>query len=260
LIYYQDRWRHLPADAFFLPSHARRGTLIESTGIAVGADSRNLSGVYRWVRIDRYEPVGNHSTLGRAPGYGARCQVATARGESTTVPIIAGPLHVIVGLLLVAGVAKFVRPGATAGVAKAAGIPATKWVVRIFALVEITAAVAAFVIGGWIPALTVGILYLVFAGFVLMLKARGIKTAGCGCFGQETDDPPGYAHIMVDVVAAAIAVGAAIVAVPDIASVLAEQPLVGVPYVGFVTLGVWLLMVMLTDLPQLAYLTAEASS
>jgi hypothetical protein len=176
------------------------------------------------------------------------------------VPIITGPFHVIVGLLLVAGVAKFVRPGVTAGVAKAAGIPASTWVVRIFALVEIAAAMAAFVVGGWIPALSVGILYLVFAGFVLMLKARGIKTAGCGCFGQETEDPPGYPHITVNVVAALIAGVAAVVAVPDIAAVMADQPLFGVPYISFVALGVWLLMVMLTDLPQLAYLTVEASS
>ena len=176
------------------------------------------------------------------------------------MPIITGPFHVILGLLLVAGVAKFVRPGATADVAMAAGIPASTWVVRIFALVEIAAAMTAFVVGGWIPALTVGILYLVFAGFVVMLKMRGIKTAGCGCFGQESDDPPGYPHIAVNVVAALIATGAAVVSIPDIAAVMADQPLFGVPYIGFVALGVWLLMVMLTDLPQLAYLTAEASS
>jgi hypothetical protein len=192
--------------------------------------------------------------------YGARCRVARTSRKSTTVPIIAGPFHVIVGLLLVAGVAKFLRPGATADVAQAAGIAAATWVVRIFAVVEVAAAMAAFIVGGWIAALAVGVLYLVFAGFVLMLKARRITTAGCGCFGQKTEDPPGSLHIAVDVVAAVIAVVAAVVSVPGIAAVLADQPLVGVPYVGFVALGVWLLMVMLTDLPQLAYLTAEASS
>ncbi|MCL1600375.1 MAG: hypothetical protein M3112_02410 [Actinomycetia bacterium] len=176
------------------------------------------------------------------------------------MPIIAGPFHVIVGLLLVAGVAKLVRPGATAEVAKAAGILASTWVVRIFALVEIAAAMAAFIVGGWIPALIVGISYIVFAGFVTMLKVRGIETAGCGCFGQESEDPPGSLHIVVDLVAALIAGVAAVVAVPRIATVLADQPLAGVPYIGFIALGVWLLMVMLTDLPRLVYLTMETST
>jgi hypothetical protein len=156
--------------------------------------------------------------------------------------------------------AKFARPGATADVATAAGIPAASWVVRIFALVEIAAATAVFVVGGWLPAVAVGVMYLAFAGFVVMLKVRGIETAGCGCFGQESEDAPGALHITVDVIAAAIAGGAAIVSIPGIAEVLAEQPLAGVPYVGFVALGVWLLMVMLTDLPELGYLRVEASS
>jgi hypothetical protein len=176
------------------------------------------------------------------------------------MPIIAGPFHIITGLLLIAGAAKLVRPGPTADVASAAGIPASRLVVRVFAIAEIVAAAAAIALGGPAAAAAVAVMYLAFAGFVVMLKMRGIKTAGCGCFGQESEDPPGYLHVSVDVAAALIAGVAAIVAVPDIASVLAEQPLVGVPYVGFVTLGVWLLMVMLTDLPQLAYLTAEASS
>jgi hypothetical protein len=181
-------------------------------------------------------------------------------GGSTTVPIIAGPFHVIVGLLLVAGVAKFVRPGATADVATAAGIPSSTWVVRIFALIEVAGAVTALLLGGWAPALAVGVLYLVFAGFVLVLKVRGIETAGCGCFGQESEDPPGGLHIAVDVIAALIAAVAMVSPVPGIAAVLAEQPLAGVPYVGFVALGIWLLVVLLTDLPRLAHLTMEATT
>ena len=176
------------------------------------------------------------------------------------MPIIAGPFHVIVGLLLVAGVAKVARPRATAEVAKAAGIPASIWVVRIFAVVEVVAATAAFVVGGWIAAAVVGILYLVFAGFILMLKVRGVETAGCGCFGQESEEPPGSLHIAVDVVAAIIAAIAATAPVPGIGAVLAEQPLWGIPYIGFVTLAVWLVAVMLTDLPRLTHLAGEAST
>jgi hypothetical protein len=176
------------------------------------------------------------------------------------MPIITGPFHVIAGLLLVAGAAKLVHPGPTADVAKAAGLPASRVLVRIFAVAEIAAAGAAIILGGPAAVAAVALMYLVFAGFIVMLRARGITTAGCGCFGQETEDPPGALHIVVDVVAAMIAVVAAVVSVPDIAAVLAEQPLAGVPYLGLVALGVWLLMVMLTDLPHLARLTVEAST
>ena len=152
------------------------------------------------------------------------------------------------------------RPGPTADVASAAGITASRLVVRVFAVAEIAAAVVAITLGGPVAAAAVAAMYLAFAGFVVMLKMRGIKTAGCGCFGQESEDPPGSLHIVVDLVAALIAGIGAVVAVPGIATVLADQPLAGVPYIGFVALGVWLLMVMLTDLPRLAYLTMETST
>ena len=176
------------------------------------------------------------------------------------MPIITGPFHVIAGLLLIAGAAKLVRPGPTADVAKAAGIPASRLLVRVFAIAEIAAALAAIALGGPTSAGAVAVMYMAFAGFILMLKARDIKTAGCGCFGQESEDPPGSFHIVVDVIAAVIAVTAGVVSVPDVAAVRAEQPLAGVPYVGFVALGVWLLMVMLSDLPRLAHLTVEPST
>jgi hypothetical protein len=176
------------------------------------------------------------------------------------VPIIAGPFHVIVGLLLIAGVAKLARPGPTAEVAQAAGIPFASSIVRVFAVAEIVAAVAAFAVGGRYTAAAVGGLYAVFAGFIVMLKMRGIKTAGCGCFGQESDDPPGFLHVAIDLVAAGIATIAVVAPVPDLYTVLADQPLAGVPYVAFVAIGVWLMMVMLNDLPKLMYLVAETSS
>ena len=175
------------------------------------------------------------------------------------MPIITGPFHVVAGLLLVAGAAKLVRPGPTAAVVQAAGLLASRVLVRAFAAVEVAAAVAAFAVGGVMAAGAVSVMYLAFAGFVLMLKMRGIETAGCGCFGQKAEDPPGSLHVAVDGIAAVIALAAAIAHVPAVAAVLAEQPLAGVPYVGFVVLGVWLLVVMLTDLPRLAHLTQEAT-
>ena len=182
------------------------------------------------------------------------CAEPGSRSDEANRPemaVIAGPFHVIVGLLLVAGVAKLARPRATKEVAKVAGIPASVWVVRVFALAEVAVPTAAF---------AVGILYLVFAGFVLTLKVRGVETAGCGCFGRESEEPPGSLHIAVDVTAALIAAIAALAPVTGFGAVLSERALWGAPYIGFVALGVWLLVVMLTDLPRLTHLAGEVSA
>ncbi|MCL1594855.1 MAG: hypothetical protein M3132_10955 [Actinomycetia bacterium] len=176
------------------------------------------------------------------------------------MPLIAGPFHIVVGLLAIAGVAKLARPAATADVARAAGIPASQAVVRIFALLEVGAAATALVFGGWQAALGIALLYGAFAVFVIMLSVRGIETAGCGCFGQETEEPPGRIHVGLDLVAAAIALLAVASPVPDLASVLAVQPLAGMPYIGFVLMGVWLSMVVLTEFPRLMRIASESAT
>lgn len=176
------------------------------------------------------------------------------------MPLIAGPLHVVVVLLLVAGVAKLARPGATADVARAAGIPVSVSLVRMFAFLEVGAAGAVLVFGGWQASLGVAVLYGAFAIFVIMLSVRGISTAGCGCFGQETEEPPGRIHVALDVAAAVIALVAVASPVPDVASVLSDQPLLGMPYIGFVFMGVWLSMVVLTEFPRLMRIASESAT
>ena len=175
------------------------------------------------------------------------------------MPLITGPYHVVVGLLLVAGVAKLARPKATAEVAGAAGLPAASGIVRAFALAEVVAAVVALVFGGALVAAVVAVLYGVFAVFVITLVVRGIETAGCGCFGQESEEPPGARHITVDVAAALIAGLAAVRSVPDLLTVLSAQPLYGIPYLAFAVLGIWLMVVVLTGMPRLAHPAGEVS-
>lgn len=176
------------------------------------------------------------------------------------MPLIAGPFQVVAGLLLVAGVAKLARPTPTSEVARAAGIPASTGMIRVFALAEVAAAVAVLAVGGRVSALAIAILYGVFAGFVLVLRVRDVQTAGCGCFGREAEEPPGVLHIAVDVIAATIAVAAIVSPVPDVLGVMAAQPLGGIPYVGFLVLGVWLATILLTELPRLAHIAGEAPS
>jgi len=157
-------------------------------------------------------------------------------------------------------VAKLARPAATADVVRAAGIPASGGVVRIFALLEIGAAGSALIFGGHVAAVAVALLYGAFAIFIIVLSVRGIKTAGCGCFGQETEEPPGRIHAGFDVIAAVIALLAVASPIPDIVSVLSVQPLAGAPYIGFVLTGVWLCVVVLTEFPRLMRIASESAT
>ncbi len=173
------------------------------------------------------------------------------------MPIVTGPFHVVAVLLLTAGIAKLVRPGPTVDVARAGGLAASSFLVRCFALAEVAAGAAGIIIGGRTVAVSVAVLYLLFAGFVAMLMMRGITTAGCGCFGQATEEPPGAIHIAVDIGAGLIGIAAAVVSVPRASEVLSSQPAFGLPYAFFVAVGAWLLISVLTDLTRLAHATAE---
>lgn len=176
------------------------------------------------------------------------------------VLLIAGPFHIVAAMLVVAGVTKLRRPTPTIDVLRAAGLPSGKILVSGFGTAEVAAGVTAITIGGRIPALAVAILYGAFVVFVVSLIVRGIEVADCGCFGAEAEAPPGLLHIAVDGMAAVVALIAAAGSVSGIGGVLADQPLGGLPYVGFALLGTWLAVAVLTELPQLDRLAAEGAS
>jgi hypothetical protein len=122
---------------------------------------------------------------------------------------------------------------------------------RLMGVAELTAGSAALVVGGRGAALAVGGFYVVFAAFVVLAISGRVEVASCGCFGQD-DAPPGVTHLVIDLVAAAVCLTAAIAAPPPgIVDTVATQPWAGIPFLAFLVIGVAALVMAMTELPRL---------
>ncbi|MGH9055088.1 MAG: MauE/DoxX family redox-associated membrane protein [Acidimicrobiales bacterium] len=146
----------------------------------------------------------------------------------TTAPFLAAAV-----LLGVAGCAKVARPDSTARALQAAGVKASRFLVRTGAAAEVALCIAAFAAPGPVTGGLVAASYAGFAVFVAAALRRGWALSSCGCFGRP-DTPPTYAHAGVDVAACAAAVWWACTAPASIGGAFAHQPWHGGPLV-FVT-------------------------
>lgn len=170
---------------------------------------------------------------------------------------LVGPLFIAAILLVVAGAPKVADPGDTTRAIRSVGLPATDGLVRILAVGEVVVGITVVAVGGPVPAALLATLYAGFAAFIVMAITRGGAVASCGCFGTP-DTPPTYAHLILNVGAAAVGGAAALSGAPGLVDVLTTQPAAGVPFLGFVALGGWLGYLALTLLPRLQ--AAKAAS
>lgn len=164
--------------------------------------------------------------------------------------VLAGPFAISCVLLALGGGAKAVRPGDTANALAAVKLPHARLLVRLGGAAELVIAIGALVLGDPVLAGLVALSYLAFAVFVLVALRSGTPISSCGCFGK-IDTPPSVVHVVVDlslaVVAAVVAVTGAAVALPD---VMADQPLLGIPFALLVAIGSYLAFVSFTALPK----------
>jgi len=172
------------------------------------------------------------------------------------VSALAGPLHLVALVLVVSGAQKVARPLPAAQAMADAGLPvparAQRAVGALLGVGEAATGLAVFAAPHPATAAWLGIAYLALAGFVVALRRRD-ATAGCGCFGAATT-PPTTTHVVLNVAAAAIALGAAAVGVPDVVDVLDEGLGVALPYAALVALGAGLVLlapVLLADIDQI---------
>jgi hypothetical protein len=169
---------------------------------------------------------------------------------------IAGPFFIASALLALAGGAKLARPEPTAGALKSVGLPGNRTIALALGAGEVLLGAVALVLGGAVPAIGVAVAYLGFAGFVAVALRTGGAVASCGCFGTE-DSPPTMVHLVLNLAAAAVGIGAATAGIGGIPDVLGDQPALGVPFVGFVLLGTWFAYLALSVLPTVIPKAAE---
>jgi len=185
--------------------------------------------------------------------------VALGNVEALMSSVVAGPFFVVSGLVGLAGAAKVLRPGGTARALRAAGLPGSPGLGRLVGAGELALAAAAIAIGSRSLALVVGAAYLGFATFTLRLIARQGGTADCGCFGQSSS-PATSLHVALNLAAAGVATTAAVAPPGPIGSVLAGQPVGGIPLLALVGLAIWLAFGAFTLLPEVQRATARPRS
>lgn len=167
-----------------------------------------------------------------------------------------GPYLAACGLLVVAGVAKAIRPEDTAralGTSLAVRMSRRRLTtaVRIGSGAEGLLGVVALAFPRPVPAALVALSYAAFAVFVAYARARGGAIASCGCFGTP-DTPATWAHVVVD---SALAVSAATVAwaasTGNVWTLLSRQPVHGLPLVIASALAGWLAYLVMAVLASL---------
>lgn len=164
--------------------------------------------------------------------------------------VLAGPFVIFAALLALGGLFKAIDPDDTSYALLAMGLPHAGLLVRVGGAVEVVIGVGALAVGGPVFAVLVALSYLAFAGFVVIARRSGSPISSCGCFGK-VDTPPSAVHVIIDLVAACVAVIVAIsgdtVALFD---VLGDQPFLGIPFVLLAVTGIYLVFLSFTALPK----------
>src|SRR5829696_6650540 len=175
----------------------------------------------------------------------------------------AGPFLVAALLLTAAGALKAWDPTNTVGALRKAGVPAAPGLVRAGGVVEVVIGAAAIVTGAPVAAALVALSYALFTAFVLYALVRHLPIGSCGCFGK-VDTPPSAVHIVLNLGAIVVATAVAVRGGGGVGDVLADQELLGLPFLLFVATATYLAFLALTLLPQLRSLEthphAEAGS
>jgi hypothetical protein len=180
------------------------------------------------------------------------------------VSVLAGPFTIAAVLLAVGGALKALRPLDTAHALTAVGVrfPAflpARLAVRVGGAAEAIVGVGALFTGGAAFAALVAVSYFAFAGFVLVALRRGAPISSCGCFGK-IDTPPSVVHVALDFAFAVVAAAAVVVGDVALPDVLADQPLLGIPFLLLLVIGCSLVFLAFTSLPKTMAVVREVAT
>ena len=114
----------------------------------------------------------------------------------------------VVSLVMVAsGAMKLTDPRATTETLAGIGLPSPRAAGRLTGVAEVAVGLAVLVFGTRPLALVLAVLYLAFAGVVVLARRAGL--ASCGCFGSRSSEP-NLGLVAVDLASAAVGVVAAL--------------------------------------------------
>jgi len=165
-----------------------------------------------------------------------------------TPDAIAPPFFLAAALLLVSGALKVVRPRATAQAMLDAGLPGSGAVARGLGALELTVAAWAILAPAAGGAISLGVMYLGFAGFLGFVLMTHPDAGSCGCAGAKTV-PPSVLHLVLDVVAGLVAFVFAAAAGPSVIAWVAGLGLSSVAVSAGLALAGWLAAVAVAEAP-----------
>lgn len=168
-----------------------------------------------------------------------------------------GAFGIACGVLMVSGAFKVVQPSGVAGAVQTLGMKVPRLIGRLIGSVEIAIGAAGLSAPGPVPAIAVGIAYLAFALVVVVLMRRG--ETSCGCFGQ-IESPPSGLHVVIDLGAAAAALGQAAAVSPSIVEYSRTLGWEAIPFLGLIAIGVLCTVAILTVLPAVVAQTRAAAA
>jgi hypothetical protein len=165
--------------------------------------------------------------------------------------VLAGPFAIATVVLAVGGALKAMAPADTAHALRLLRLPSAPFLVRAGGVFELVVALGALLTGASALAIVVALSYAVFVVVVMLALAAGTPISSCGCLGR-VETPPSWVHVGIDVVAVGVAAAAAVavdeeMALPD---VLSRQPLLGLPFLLLVGVGVALVFLAFSALPK----------
>jgi hypothetical protein len=171
-----------------------------------------------------------------------------------------GMFFVASGLLVLAGIAKAVRPDDTARALillagrnpRSPSFSLTRHAVRIGALLEAGLGMCALLFPRTVTAALVAVSYTLFACITAYARTHGGALSTCGCFGRP-DTPSTGLHVALNVVFVATAVTLALQPphYTALVSLLEYQPWGGVPLLLVSAVGVWFAYLALSPLAAL---------
>lgn len=158
---------------------------------------------------------------------------------------LAGPFYIVCTILGLGGVAKVWAPLPARRALRGVGAEVPVAAVRLLGGAEVALACAGAFRAGTILPMMVGMAYVAFAAFVVLMLRSDAGTS-CGCFGSASA-PPSVLHVVANLVSAGVAFAAiGLAGLPD---VLGDQPVEGVPLMALVVVGSYATYLLLTVLP-----------
>jgi hypothetical protein len=172
-----------------------------------------------------------------------------------------GPYLIGCVLLVAAGASKAIRPDDTARaflpivparLRPVVGLRTLRILVRLLAGAEVAVGALGLLLPRPLTGVLVGLSYIAFAGVIAYVRAQGGALASCGCFGTP-DTPATYLHVAIDLVIGGAAVAVALQASTGgwLVTVLARQPLHGLPLMALTAVGAGTTYLMLSGLARL---------